>query len=327
MAKRYIEIAKSIRDRIESGVYKPGEPLASRPELAKEFGVARATVDRCIEFLVSNGTLLSRQGSGTYVNADAARDARKIAFVCGSGSMGQLRSDAFAKLFFLSYEQLKNQSSRAELVKYDGILWYRPEERAIEWAASLKSKLPQVLINRTVEDFHCVSTDHKGAYKEITLERLKLLPETYPFLLRHASDGLVSSYREKGFVEACREAGRFYEVISMPDEFDAKMSVLKEHLDARKLRPLLVVSASLSHSGAFILWTRELGLKWKKDVYYSDFDNNYDRSVWGVKVSSYIQNDQEVLSSSIRKIVNLVSGKNAGDKHILIFPRRINGET
>lgn len=327
MSKRYIEIAKIIRERIESGVYKSGETLASRPELAKEFGVARATVDRCMEFLVSNGTLLSRQGSGTYVNAEAARDTRRIAFVCGSGSVGQLRSEAPARLSFLSYEQLKNQSSRAELVKYDGILWYRPEERAIEWAGNLKDKIPQVLINRTVEEFHCVSTDHKGAYREITAERLELLPRVYPFLLRHASDGLVSSYREKGFVEACREAGRFYEVISMPDGFEEKMSVLKEHFDSHEARPLMVVSASLGHSGAFVLWARDAGLKWKKDVYYSDFDNNYERGVWGVKVSSYIQNDQEVLAASIRKIVNLVSGKNAGDKHVLIFPRRINGET
>ena len=72
------EIAREIERRIRQGVYPENSALPSRPELAEEFGVARATLDRAIQELTRSGILVSRHGSGTFA-APVAEKARTAA--------------------------------------------------------------------------------------------------------------------------------------------------------------------------------------------------------------------------------------------------------
>ena len=60
-------IANALEAQIAAGKYPPGRALPSRNVLVREFGVARATIDRSIALLVKRGRLSSRHGSGTYV--------------------------------------------------------------------------------------------------------------------------------------------------------------------------------------------------------------------------------------------------------------------
>lgn len=327
MSRKYIDIAKKIREQIDSGMYKPGESLPPRLELARDFSVARATIDKCIDFMVSNGTLISRQGSGTYVNSDFSTDGYRIAFMCSNSSIQEIKAECSAKLSFVALESLNEKSARTELLKYDGLLWYRPEQLVLEWIDELKDKVPQVIINRTVDDYYCVSTDHKGAYKEITMERLELCPDVFPYFINDRKYGMVGNYREKGFIEACREKGRFYETVNVSRDFEERIKELNESIEIKAGKTILLVSSSLFYTGSVIFWAREKNLKWQRDIYYSDFDNNSDTNVWGVKVTSYMQNDNMVLSTAIKTIVELVSGKVPQQKHVLIFPERIFGDT
>jgi len=52
--------------QIESEM-RPGDSIAPEPELERRFGVSRVTVRRAIDVLVQDGSLVRRQGSGTYV--------------------------------------------------------------------------------------------------------------------------------------------------------------------------------------------------------------------------------------------------------------------
>lgn len=66
---RFAQIADILRDRIQRGVHAPGGPLPSEPELAREFGVSRITVNRAVGLLRSEGIVRVRRGRGVYVRA------------------------------------------------------------------------------------------------------------------------------------------------------------------------------------------------------------------------------------------------------------------
>src|SRR3954452_20209453 len=66
---RFAQIADILRDRIQRGVHAPGSPLPSEPELAREFGVSRITINRAVGMLRSEGIVRVRRGRGVYVRA------------------------------------------------------------------------------------------------------------------------------------------------------------------------------------------------------------------------------------------------------------------
>lgn len=67
----YVKIAASIRAAILSGELEPGAQLPSGEELAKFFGVTRATIGGAIRALRDEGFVRSRAGSGVYVRDQA----------------------------------------------------------------------------------------------------------------------------------------------------------------------------------------------------------------------------------------------------------------
>ncbi|WP_372408717.1 GntR family transcriptional regulator [Streptomyces luteireticuli] len=63
----YRRFAETLRKRIDGQEWKPGERLPSRAQLADEYGVTADVVRRAQEWLISEGVLTGRAGSGTYV--------------------------------------------------------------------------------------------------------------------------------------------------------------------------------------------------------------------------------------------------------------------
>lgn len=319
----YLAIARDIQVGIAKGIWKPGQVLPTRTELMRRFSVARATVDRAIEFLGQSGSLESRQGAGTYVREQAR--LWQVA-VIGSPLPAQDLPVDTARITSYGYAQLANPSVRAALARCDGLLWNRPEENAVEWLRELAGRVPQVLINRAIEGFVCVSTDHRGAYRAITGERLDLLPASRPVFLRTAErQSLVTRYREAGFVDACRERNRFFEPLPMPSDFAEKLQALTS-LTIIPNRPLLIVSDSLGHTGAVMHWARAQGVRWRQDVWYSDFDNKCEDFIWGVRVTSYIQEERLVQTTALTRLLTLIAGDVSADP-LLVAPLRCEGET
>jgi len=62
---------RQVRERLEQllATLAPGDPLPVERDLAGELGVARMTLRRAIDALVSESRLIRRQGSGTFVAA------------------------------------------------------------------------------------------------------------------------------------------------------------------------------------------------------------------------------------------------------------------
>lgn len=63
----YAQLANILRDRIVSGVWKPGEEVPTLEELVQEFSVARVTVRQAVQTLVEEQMLSSQRGRRTFV--------------------------------------------------------------------------------------------------------------------------------------------------------------------------------------------------------------------------------------------------------------------
>ena len=66
---RFAQIADILRDRIQRGVHAPGSPLPSEPELSREFGVSRITINRAVGLLRAEGIVRVRRGKGVFVRS------------------------------------------------------------------------------------------------------------------------------------------------------------------------------------------------------------------------------------------------------------------
>jgi GntR family transcriptional regulator len=72
---RYVQLRKRIERAMdpEVGILPPGASLPSEREIASLTGLSRVTVRNAIQALVEAGTVVQRQGSGTFVTEKAQR--------------------------------------------------------------------------------------------------------------------------------------------------------------------------------------------------------------------------------------------------------------
>ena len=64
----YLQVASTLRRRIETGHWKPGDKISTIEELEHEFGVARVTVRQAVDLLHDEGLVRRQQGRGTFVS-------------------------------------------------------------------------------------------------------------------------------------------------------------------------------------------------------------------------------------------------------------------
>jgi GntR family transcriptional regulator len=74
----YQQLQRALRHAIESRVLGPDDALPPERDLASDLNVSRITVRKAIEGLVSEGMLVRRQGSGTFVCARVEKNFSKL---------------------------------------------------------------------------------------------------------------------------------------------------------------------------------------------------------------------------------------------------------
>ncbi len=70
---KYRFLVDTIKDKIKSGGYEPGERMESENELSERFGYSRQTVRQALGVLESEGLIERRRGSGTYISRENRR--------------------------------------------------------------------------------------------------------------------------------------------------------------------------------------------------------------------------------------------------------------
>ncbi len=61
-APLFVQVSETIKARIDSGKYKPGDILPAYKDIADEMGISLITVRKAMDILVDDGRVLSRQG-------------------------------------------------------------------------------------------------------------------------------------------------------------------------------------------------------------------------------------------------------------------------
>ena len=74
----YKQLQRALRQAIEGRVLGPDDALPPERDLADEFHVSRITVRKAIDGLVSEGLLIRRQGSGTFVSSRVEKNFSKL---------------------------------------------------------------------------------------------------------------------------------------------------------------------------------------------------------------------------------------------------------
>lgn len=69
----YVKLRRVLEDAIESGVIGHGEALPTERDIAERAALSRVTVRKAVDDLVSDGRLIRRQGSGTFVAAPVSK--------------------------------------------------------------------------------------------------------------------------------------------------------------------------------------------------------------------------------------------------------------
>jgi GntR family transcriptional regulator len=64
---KYLQVLNAIRERIETGTYRPGAALPSEAQLSTEFEVSRPTVLKALAILKQDGWIESHQGKASFV--------------------------------------------------------------------------------------------------------------------------------------------------------------------------------------------------------------------------------------------------------------------
>jgi GntR family transcriptional regulator len=83
---RYLEMARSLREAIESETYPVGSQLPTEAELSLQFGVSRFTVRAALSFLQRNGYLSRKPKVGTVVIAKN----NQLKYSVSGGSIAEL---------------------------------------------------------------------------------------------------------------------------------------------------------------------------------------------------------------------------------------------
>ena len=111
---RYVQIAESLLEQIESGQLKPGDRLPAERTLSEMLGVNRMTVRRALRVLESRGLVVRLQGDGTYV---AEPKIERQAASLTSFTVGMQRRGLQPGARIVSFEQRPVEASVGALLQ------------------------------------------------------------------------------------------------------------------------------------------------------------------------------------------------------------------
>ena len=263
----YQRIRKYVIDSVLAAGNMPVR-LASMRELAGEFGVSIATVQRALKELTDDGYLTARKGVGLFTNPDRAwlrgkcdvigvlaADGRQIYFEnflwnllasTGRAVTGTRRLLYNVSLMYTTERVLGSM----ELSSMAGMIWLGPDFAPSAAADGVARALtvPVVTVNDRREGFSCVSMDVEQEGYEVG-RRLLAEGRTSPIVVAKRRDMLQIAGLERAFREAgvpfndrllvLRGAGMEERLGTMLDLLDAPQAIYAVGGMLRDIAPLL----------------------------------------------------------------------------------------
>lgn len=193
----YQQLQRALRQAIESRVLGPDDALPPERDLANEFRVSRITVRKAIDGLVSEGMLVRRQGSGTFVSARMEKNFSKLtSFSEDMRARGRTPHSVWLKKSAGSVtpeEALTLRSSPGTPVyRFHRIRFADDAPMAVEYATVLASCLPSI---DAVESSLYEALERAGSRPVRALQRLRAV-----LLAAEQAELLKAKEREAGLL-------------------------------------------------------------------------------------------------------------------------------
>ena len=75
---KYMLIANDIRNQIANGLLKANEQLPFEKDICTKYAASKMTAKKALDILVSEGLIVKRRGSGTFVKSISEKDMNKL---------------------------------------------------------------------------------------------------------------------------------------------------------------------------------------------------------------------------------------------------------
>lgn len=75
---RYVQLRQRLSDGVSKGILPPGSPLPPEREIASITDFSRVTVRKAIQSLAEDGTIVQRQGSGSFISSKPEQIEQKL---------------------------------------------------------------------------------------------------------------------------------------------------------------------------------------------------------------------------------------------------------
>ena len=75
---RYVQLRQRLSDGVANGDLMPGSPLPPEREIASITDFSRVTVRKAMQMLADEGTIIQKQGSGSFISVKPARIEQKL---------------------------------------------------------------------------------------------------------------------------------------------------------------------------------------------------------------------------------------------------------
>jgi len=215
----YQTVKQTVRQAIDSGVFRPGQQMPSTKELSQQLSVSLVTAHRALQELVLAGVLQRTQGKGTFVHDRYARD--RVVSECRIGLVfnkeasladfyhGQILEGARQAAQERSVDLMLLRLGEDVRNECNGYMYVNPLPNELEgFVKRATRKQPGLVVGATAHFKNGCSID----VDNVSLARRGV---EYIAQLGHERVGFVGSARDfgnsrdrwQGFEQACGESG------------------------------------------------------------------------------------------------------------------------
>lgn len=350
----YKQIAKNIKSKINSDVYKIGDKIPSQRVLAEQYDVSMITVKKAISDLINEEILYSRVGKGTYV----ARKSRRTN-LNDAKTIGLVLSDLKSPYFSLISHGVEMKASEEEynLLLSNSSGKFEKEERLIHRFLDIgvdgliiASMSHEYRANKTIRQLHAdgypcvvvsfiadddiyrVGTDHKAGSSMATRHLIEHGYRNIGYI--NAEQGnILGELRLQGFEQAMEDAG-----LPVKDEFcysypykgewndhQSGYEIGVRMLENEQMPEAVFVYNDLGALGLESALT-EQGLSIPDDMGIIGFDDIERSSYCSVPLTTVRQPTERIGKLAVKKLVHLINGENPTVQTIL-KPRLIKRDS
>ena len=88
-----------------------------------------------------------------------------------------------------------------------------------------------------------------------------------------------------------------------------------------------MVSDTRAHTGALMRWSAFHPVEWRGNLFYSDFDNDFDTDIFGVRVTGFLQDQELLFKEAAAKLKRTLDGAPDSEPGLLVYPEFRDADT